>query len=81
MDVNIKVLFNVIFFGLIYDVLIFFKGFLFLDVKFGEVFVSIFLMERFINFVSLFFSIDKVLNVNVNFWDSNNLIIRWVSIV
>lgn len=80
-DADIKISPNVIFHGSIYDALVSSKGLSFPDAKSGVASISIFLTERFTNLASLSFSIDKASNVHVNFWDSKNTTIRWVSTV
>lgn len=80
-DANIKISPNVTFLGSIYDALVSSKGLSFPDAKSGVASVNISLKEKFTNVASLSFSIDKASNVHVNFWDSKNSTIRWVSIV
>lgn len=77
-QVSIKGLLNSIYYSLIYDLLFFFKGFFFLDLKLGVVYINILLIERFLNFVNMFFSIFMVLCVYVYFLDNESLMIRLV---
>lgn len=50
----------------------------FLDLKLGVVYINILLIERFLNFVNMFFSIFMVLCVYVYFLDNESLMIRLV---
>lgn len=50
----------------------------FLDLNLGVVYINILLIERFLNFVNMFFSIFMVLCVYVYFLDNESLMIRLV---